>query len=114
MDLSVTFLSGSSLSPSASIHRSLTSLFAILGPYSFPENWYRRSTEYGVAALIAGLAPTYLYAPIVRAFSSFSTRPLHRADVLSISFLFSSQTLSVPCRILLRFPNWDALSTKVR
>ncbi|KAI9635128.1 uncharacterized protein MKK02DRAFT_32626 [Dioszegia hungarica] len=32
-------------------------------PERFPENWYRRATPYGVAELIAGLAPTYLTGP---------------------------------------------------
>lgn len=32
-------------------------------PERFPENWYRRATPYGVADLVAGLAPTYLSGP---------------------------------------------------
>jgi hypothetical protein len=32
-------------------------------PERFPDNWYRRGTPYGVADLIAGLAPTYLSGP---------------------------------------------------
>ena len=32
-------------------------------PERFPENWYRRAVPYGVADLVAGLAPTYLTGP---------------------------------------------------
>jgi hypothetical protein len=32
-------------------------------PERFPDNWYRRGTPYGVADLVAGLAPTYLSGP---------------------------------------------------
>ena len=39
-------------------------------PERFPENWYRRSTPYGITPFLEGLLPTYLSGP------ALATNPL--------------------------------------